>query len=79
MDPASNILKRHVLADHLREVIEALEEKGDQIASLYDLLSFKDKPDAAVPLLSRRNLGTRHTTNTHRREGASSVPIDVNA
>ena len=79
MDPASNVLKRHVLADHLREVIETLEEKGDQIASLYDLLSFKDKPDAAVPLLSRRNPRARHTINARRREGAGGVPIDAKA
>lgn len=63
MDAASNVSKRNVLAEHLREVIDVLEQKvkrlihyhqsflltfkplqGDQIASLYDLLTFKDKP-----------------------------------
>ncbi|KAH9891935.1 hypothetical protein C8Q73DRAFT_763436 [Cubamyces lactineus] len=44
MDPVSNVVKRNVLADHLREVIDILEQKGNQIASLYDLLTFKDKP-----------------------------------
>ncbi|KAH9912695.1 uncharacterized protein BXZ73DRAFT_56039 [Epithele typhae] len=44
MDPVSNVVKRNVLADHLREVIDVLEQKGNQIASLYDLLTFKDKP-----------------------------------
>ncbi|KIO23851.1 hypothetical protein M407DRAFT_26713 [Tulasnella calospora MUT 4182] len=44
MDAASNVAKRNVLAEHLREVIDILEQKGDQIASLYDLLAFKDKP-----------------------------------
>ncbi|TFY70332.1 hypothetical protein EVG20_g2673 [Dentipellis fragilis] len=45
MDPASNVVKRNVLAEHLREVIDVLEQKvGDQIASLYDLLTFEDKP-----------------------------------
>jgi len=44
MDAASNVSKRNVLAEHLREVIDILEQKGDQIASLYDLLTFKDKP-----------------------------------
>ncbi|KAA1479615.1 hypothetical protein DENSPDRAFT_855465 [Dentipellis sp. KUC8613] len=43
MDPASNVIKRNVLAEHLREVINVLEQKGDQIASLYDLLTFEDK------------------------------------
>ncbi|KAG8736444.1 hypothetical protein FRC10_009315 [Ceratobasidium sp. 414] len=42
--PASNVAKRNVLAEHLKEVIDTLEKKGDQIASLYDLLQFNDKP-----------------------------------
>ncbi|KAH9849526.1 hypothetical protein C2E23DRAFT_737239 [Lenzites betulinus] len=51
MDPVSNVVKRNVLADHLREVIDILEQKGNQIASLYDLLTFKDKPvsESALP------------------------------
>ncbi|KAI0714073.1 hypothetical protein C8T65DRAFT_806673 [Cerioporus squamosus] len=51
MDPVSNVVKRNVLADHLREVIDILEQKGNQIASLYDLLTFKDKPvsESVVP------------------------------
>ncbi|KAF8755017.1 Centrosome microtubule-binding domain of Cep57 [Rhizoctonia solani] len=36
--------KRNVLAEHLKEVIDTLEKRGDQIASLYDLLSVNDKP-----------------------------------
>ncbi|ORY32305.1 hypothetical protein BCR39DRAFT_523842 [Naematelia encephala] len=44
LDAASNVGKRRVLADHLREVIDTLEQKADQIASLYDLLHFKDRP-----------------------------------
>ncbi|KAJ3558897.1 hypothetical protein NM688_g660 [Phlebia brevispora] len=43
IDPIANVAKRNVLAEHLREVIDILEQKGDQIASLYDLLTFKDK------------------------------------
>jgi hypothetical protein len=38
MDPASNILKRNLLAEHLREVIDTLEAKSDQISALYDAL-----------------------------------------
>lgn len=41
MDPASNPLKRNVLAEHLREVINNLESKGDQIAALYDVLKLR--------------------------------------
>ncbi|EJF61064.1 hypothetical protein DICSQDRAFT_106734 [Dichomitus squalens LYAD-421 SS1] len=65
MDPVSNVVKRNVLADHLREVIDILEQKGNQIASLYDLLTFKDKPvsESVVPDRAQsrnvpRNAGT---------------------
>lgn len=44
IDAVSNVAKRNVLADHLREVIDSLEQKGDQIAALYELLHFQDKP-----------------------------------
>ncbi|KAL0576860.1 hypothetical protein V5O48_005125 [Marasmius crinis-equi] len=44
MDPISDVPKRNLLAQHLREVVDILEQKGDQIASLYDLLTFQDKP-----------------------------------
>ncbi|KAF9267567.1 hypothetical protein L218DRAFT_1074297 [Marasmius fiardii PR-910] len=44
MDPVSDVPKRNLLAQHLREVVDVLEQKGDQIASLYDLLTFQDKP-----------------------------------
>ncbi|KAI9635287.1 uncharacterized protein MKK02DRAFT_43969 [Dioszegia hungarica] len=45
LDAASAAAKRHVLADHLKEVIDTLEQKADQISSLYDLLNFQDRPD----------------------------------
>ena len=60
LDAASAIAKRHILAEHLKEVIDTLEQKvaysrqvlivkltkqADQIASLYDLISFKDQPN----------------------------------
>lgn len=63
MDPASNVLKRNVLAEHLKEVIETMEHKGDQIAALYDLLSFKDQP---VPVLPSSRAQRKHV---HRRDG----------
>ncbi|KAJ6557320.1 hypothetical protein DFH09DRAFT_1163769 [Mycena vulgaris] len=46
MDAVSDVPKRNMLAKHLREVVDILEQKGDQIASLYDCLTFKDKPIA---------------------------------
>ncbi|KAJ7696012.1 hypothetical protein B0H17DRAFT_1270306 [Mycena rosella] len=49
MDAVSDVPKRNMLAKHLREVVDILEQKGDQIASLYDCLTFKDKPIAAGP------------------------------
>ncbi|CAD6565637.1 MAG: hypothetical protein TREMPRED_001621 [Tremellales sp. Tagirdzhanova-0007] len=47
-DAASAVVKRKVLAQHLREVIDTLEQKADQIASLYELLRFKDKTDPQI-------------------------------
>ncbi|KAG6812112.1 hypothetical protein H0H92_004341 [Tricholoma furcatifolium] len=51
MDPVSDVPRRNLLAQHLREVVDVLEQKGDQIAALYDLLTFKDKPvqESIVP------------------------------
>lgn len=43
MDAASNVVKRNVVAEQLKEVIDVLEQKGDHIAALYDLLKFGDK------------------------------------
>ncbi|KAJ8518105.1 hypothetical protein ONZ45_g4789 [Pleurotus djamor] len=44
MDPISNVRKRNMLAQHLREVVDVIEQKGDQIAKLYSLLTFRDTP-----------------------------------
>jgi len=72
MDAVSDVRRRNTLAQHLREVVDILEQKvcsfflglmtaynnmmfsffqGDQIASLYDLLTFRDKPvsESVVP------------------------------
>ncbi|KAF5340634.1 hypothetical protein D9611_007389 [Ephemerocybe angulata] len=46
MDPVSDVPRRNYLAKHLREVVDILEQKGDQIAALSDLLAFKDKGKA---------------------------------
>ncbi|GJJ15770.1 hypothetical protein Clacol_010048 [Clathrus columnatus] len=58
IDAVSNVAKRNVLADHLREVIDTLEQKGDQIAALYELLHFQDKPlprnEASIPPRNER-------------------------
>ncbi|KAH9480153.1 hypothetical protein JR316_0006750 [Psilocybe cubensis] len=52
MDAASDVKRRNLLAKHLREVVDVLEQKGDKIAALYDLLEFKDKPAKNAPLSS---------------------------
>jgi hypothetical protein len=44
IDATGNVAKRNILAEHLKDVINTVEQKGDQIASLYDLLTFQDKP-----------------------------------
>ncbi|KAK0221898.1 hypothetical protein IW262DRAFT_1296528 [Armillaria fumosa] len=57
MDAVSDVPKRNMLAQHLREVVDILEQKGDQIASLTDLLTFKDKP-AAESVLNKGSTPT---------------------
>lgn len=47
LDAASAVAKRHVLAEHLKEVIDCLESKADQIAALYSLLHYEDREDVA--------------------------------
>ncbi|KAL1752422.1 hypothetical protein FB107DRAFT_265516 [Schizophyllum commune] len=72
MDAASDVRKRNILAQHLREVVDVLEQKGDQIASLYDLLNYKDKPVAesvVPPKESRRSA----PTSSLGRSGASAL------
>ncbi|KAG5640125.1 hypothetical protein DXG03_001027 [Asterophora parasitica] len=64
MDPVSDVPRRNMLAKHLREVVDILEQKGDQIASLYDLLTFKDKPVSESVVPSKSNLKTRTVSNT---------------
>ncbi|TCD64523.1 hypothetical protein EIP91_003990 [Steccherinum ochraceum] len=44
IDAVSNVAKRNVLAQHVHEIVDILEQKGDQIASLYQLLSYRDQP-----------------------------------
>ncbi|KAH9058994.1 hypothetical protein EDB83DRAFT_2548255 [Lactarius deliciosus] len=63
MDAASNVVKRNVLAQHLREVIDVLEQRGDQIASLYDLLTFEDKP-VARSVVPEKDCSKHHTAPT---------------
>ncbi|KAG8816364.1 hypothetical protein FRC19_000427 [Serendipita sp. 401] len=60
MDAASDMSKRNLLANHLREVIDVLEQKGDQIASLYDLLHFEDRP---LPRPQQTAMGRRRTSH----------------
>ena len=65
MDPASNPLKRNVLADHLREVIDSLEQKGDQIAALYDAIKLRKGAQSVmndVRLNNAKDHGPRAST-----------------
>ncbi|KZT40670.1 hypothetical protein SISSUDRAFT_1127122 [Sistotremastrum suecicum HHB10207 ss-3] len=45
LDAACNVAKRHVLAEHLVDVVKTLDRKGGQISRLYELLNFKDQDD----------------------------------
>ncbi|KAF8336782.1 hypothetical protein F5887DRAFT_986477 [Amanita rubescens] len=60
MDAASEVRRRNILAQHLKEVVDILEQKGDQIASLYDLLSFRDKPVTESIVPSKAGAGARN-------------------
>ncbi|KAG5651272.1 hypothetical protein H0H81_009238 [Sphagnurus paluster] len=96
MDATSDVARRNILAKHLREVVDILEQKassflsgilshqsadgfcisqGDQIASLYDLLTFKDKPvaDSVVPTTTGTSTGPSRPT-TH---GSKAQPRSV--
>ncbi|KAJ3892812.1 hypothetical protein GG344DRAFT_44628 [Lentinula edodes] len=72
MDPVSDVPRRNLLAQHLREVVDILEQKGDQIASLYDLLTFKDKP--AVDARSRPQPRATEAANALRAAGLRRHP-----
>lgn len=42
MDPAApDVAKRKILAEHLKESIDVLELKADEIKRLYDLLHYR--------------------------------------
>ncbi|KAJ4491615.1 hypothetical protein C8J55DRAFT_469841 [Lentinula edodes] len=72
MDPVSDVPRRNLLAQHLREVVDILEQKGDQIASLYDLLTFKDK--LAVDAHSRPQPRATEAANALRAAGLRRHP-----
>ncbi|BEI84659.1 hypothetical protein CcaverHIS002_0500600 [Cutaneotrichosporon cavernicola] len=58
LDAASAVAKRHVLAAHLKEVIDCLEHKADQVAALYSLMSVHDRP--ASPAIVPRAVRSVH-------------------
>lgn len=60
MDPVSNVVKRNVLADHLREVIDILEQK----VRLFMPLVRMSSPDL---LLCRETRSPRSTTCSRSR------------
>ncbi|KAF8648981.1 hypothetical protein AX16_006095 [Volvariella volvacea WC 439] len=43
MDPVSDVRRRNVLAQHIKEVIDILEQKANQIAALTKLLKYQDQ------------------------------------
>ncbi|KAF8158574.1 hypothetical protein B0H34DRAFT_464811 [Crassisporium funariophilum] len=73
MDAVSDVPRRNMLARHLREVVDILEQKGDQIAALYDLLSFKDKPvgESVVPEQDKGRMTTSAATTSWGKSAAS--------
>ncbi|KZT64268.1 hypothetical protein DAEQUDRAFT_718247 [Daedalea quercina L-15889] len=78
MDAASNVAKRNVVAGHLREVIDILEQKGDQIASLYDLLTFKDKPTSQSNVPARKTRAVQvNTASWGRARGLRTRPVII--
>ncbi|KAG2065035.1 hypothetical protein BDR04DRAFT_1145580 [Suillus decipiens] len=46
MDSMVQAARRRIVANHLRDIIDLIERKVDQIQSLYDLLKFEDKPSS---------------------------------
>ena len=92
MDPVSDVARRNLLAKHLREVVDILEQKvnhvfllrmrrcdyrscqGDQIAALYDLLTFKDKPVEESVVPPRRSTEISAKTRSGRMVSATAVP-----
>ncbi|KAG6836257.1 hypothetical protein H0H93_009733 [Arthromyces matolae] len=75
MDPVSDVKRRNLLAKHLREVVDILEQKGDQIAALYDLLTFKDKPVEESEVPSRKGTtGVAPGHKTTRTVSTTAVP-----
>ncbi|KAG5353911.1 hypothetical protein C0989_000154 [Termitomyces sp. Mn162] len=78
MDPVSDVARRNLLAKHLREVIDVLEQKGDQIAALYDLLTFKDKPVEESVVPPRRLTETSAKMPAGRMVSTTTVPSTLN-
>ncbi|KAG6882163.1 hypothetical protein C0992_012582 [Termitomyces sp. T32_za158] len=74
MDPVSDVARRNLLAKHLREVVDILEQKGDQIAALYDLLTFKDKPVEESVVPPRRLTKTSAKMQSGRAVSTTAVP-----
>lgn len=49
LDVACSTEKRQVLAEHLKEVIDSMERKAEQVSALYSLMTVEDRPDEALP------------------------------
>lgn len=49
LDVACSTEKRHVLAEHLKEVIDSMERKAEQVSALYSLMTVEDREDDVLP------------------------------
>ncbi|EIW81232.1 hypothetical protein CONPUDRAFT_165443 [Coniophora puteana RWD-64-598 SS2] len=63
MSPMINVARRNIVARHLQDVIDMMEQKGNQIVSLSGLLEFKDKPESG-------------RTSQHQRVRFSRIPSE---
>lgn len=49
LDVACSTDKRQVLAEHLKEVIDSMERKAEQVSALYSLMTVEDREDDVLP------------------------------
>lgn len=49
LDVACSTEKRQVLAEHLKEVIDSMERKAEQVSALYSLMTVEDRADDLLP------------------------------
>lgn len=55
LDVACSTDKRQVLAEHLKEVIDSMERKAEQVSALYSLMTVEDREDDVLPQAPARS------------------------